>query len=249
MPATSLPACGSERPNPARSSPVGDAREVAPLLVLVAGDQDRPDRQPGQQEHQGGGVRVLGHLLDGDGQPEDPGARPSELGGQAQPEQVGVPERLEEVVGYSPVASICAGPRLDLVLGQPADALLERGELGREVEVHGRRGYPRGATPSPGRSCGGMGPRSGCRDRDPRHRRVASGARFDRGSCGRSIPTADPRASSSPSIHDLRPCAQKEEPPDCRDGRFLRLGSAEGLEKTGADAGIRSLVELPGAPR
>ena len=72
---------------------VGDAGQVLLLLLLAAGDHHRPGRQPGQQQHERRGVRVLGHLLDGDGQAEDAGARPAVLLGDAQPEQAGVAEQ------------------------------------------------------------------------------------------------------------------------------------------------------------
>ena len=97
MPTTSLPACGLGQPEAGPQVAGGDARQVALLLLLVAGDQDRPRGQPGQQEHQGGGVGVLGHLLDGDGQAEDARPRAPELDREAQAEEVGVPERLEDV--------------------------------------------------------------------------------------------------------------------------------------------------------
>ncbi len=144
MPATSLPACGLGQTEAGPQVAGGDARQIALLLVVVAGDQHRPHGEPGQQEHQGGGIGVLGHLLDGDGQSEDAGPRPPELHRQAQAEEVGIPERLEEVGRVVAGGVDGAGPRFDLVLGQPADALLQLGQFGGEVEVHGRRGYPRG---------------------------------------------------------------------------------------------------------
>ena len=129
---------GLGQPEPGPQLAGGDAGQVPLLLVVVAGDQHRADRQAGQQQHQGGGVGVLGHLLDGDGQPEDPGPRAAQLGGKAQPQQVGVAERLEQVGRVLAGGVDLPGPGLDLVLGQAAHALLELGEFGREVEVHGR---------------------------------------------------------------------------------------------------------------
>ena len=106
MPMTSLPAWGSDSPKAARLRPVGDAGQVALLLLLGPGDHHRPGGQPGQQQHERGGVGVLGHLLDGDGEPEDPRPRAAVLLGDAQAEQPGVAKGLEDVVGYSPLRSI-----------------------------------------------------------------------------------------------------------------------------------------------
>ncbi len=134
-----------------------DARKVAPLLLLGAGDEHGPGRETGEEQHQGGGVGVLGDLLDGDGEPEDARTGSAELLGEAQTEQVGVPEGLEEVVGVLAGQVDLPRPGPDLVLGEPADALLQRGEFRREVEVHGRRGYPARlapAAPGPGRGGG-----------------------------------------------------------------------------------------------
>ena len=144
MPATSLPACGLGEPEPGPDLTGGDTGQVALLLVVVAGDEHRAGRQPGEQQHQGGRVRVLGHLLDGDGQPEDarPPTRRARRGGRDRARSA---SRKASKMSVGVVAGRVdlPGPGLDLVLGQPADALLELGELGREVEVHGRRGYPR----------------------------------------------------------------------------------------------------------
>ncbi len=137
--------------------------QSALLLIVVAGDEYRAHRQPGQQQHEGGGIRVLGHLFDGDGQAEDAGTGATQFGGQAQAEQIGVTERLEQIGRVLAGAVDLPGPGLDLVLGQATDALLQLGQFGREVEVHEGRGYPsiRAAlgTPSPsprtGRSPGG----------------------------------------------------------------------------------------------
>ncbi len=74
--------------------------------------------------------------------PRMPAPGPAELGGQAQAEQVGVAEGVEDVLGVLPGRVDLPGPGLDPVLGQATDGLLEGGELGREVEVHGGRGYP-----------------------------------------------------------------------------------------------------------
>ena len=136
---TSLPAWGSDSPKAARSVPVADAGQVALLLLLGAGDHDRPGGQPGQQEHQRRGVRVLGHLLDGQGQPEDPGPRAPVLERDAQAEQAGVAERLEDVGRVGTLLVDGPGPRLDLVLGQAPHGIAELEQLVGEVEMHRRR--------------------------------------------------------------------------------------------------------------
>ena len=47
MPTTSLPACGSDSPNPARISPVATGAQVVLLLLLAAGDEHRAGRAGG----------------------------------------------------------------------------------------------------------------------------------------------------------------------------------------------------------
>ena len=136
---------GQTEPGPELA--LGDTRKVALLLLLVAGDEDRSHRKPGEQQHQGRGVGVLGHLLDGDGQAEDARPGSAQLHRKAQPQEVGVPEGLEEVRGVVAGGIDLTGPWLDLVLGQASDALLQFGEFGAEVEVHGGRGYPSGNGP------------------------------------------------------------------------------------------------------
>ena len=66
MPTTSLPACGSESPKPARMLAGRDGADVLLLLLLAAGDQHRAGRQPREQQHQRRGVGVLRDLFDRD---------------------------------------------------------------------------------------------------------------------------------------------------------------------------------------
>ena len=99
MPTTSLPACGSERPKPARMLAGRDAAHVVLLLLLAARDQHRAGRQAREQEHQRGGVGVLGDLFHRDGEAEDAGARTAVLLRDHEAEQAGVAEELEEVLG------------------------------------------------------------------------------------------------------------------------------------------------------
>ena len=127
---------GLGQPEGGPQGPVADPGQVALLLLLGAGDHDRPGGQPGQQQHQGGGVGVLRHLLDGDGQPEDPRARASVLDRDAQPEQPGVTERLEEVGRVGRLLVDGPGPGLHLVLGQAPDRIAELEQLVGEVEMH-----------------------------------------------------------------------------------------------------------------
>ena len=79
----------------------------------------------GQTEHERSRVRVLGHLLNGQGQPEDACARTSEFDRDAQAEQPGVAKRLEDIgrVGALFVDGPC--PWLDLVLSQAPDRVAE----------------------------------------------------------------------------------------------------------------------------
>ncbi len=76
----------------------GDAGEVPLLLVVVPGDEHRADGQSGEEQHEGGRVRVLGHLLNGQGETEDAGPRAAEFGRKAEAEQVGIAEGVEDVL-------------------------------------------------------------------------------------------------------------------------------------------------------
>ena len=80
----------------------GDPGQIALLLFVVASDQDRARGQAGQQQHQGRRVRVLGHLFDGDGQAQDAGTGAAELCRQAQAEEVGIAEGIEDVLWVLP---------------------------------------------------------------------------------------------------------------------------------------------------
>ena len=116
----------------------GDAGQVALLLVVVSGDEDRADGKAGQEQHQGGRVGVLGHLLYGDGEAEDARSGATELRGQAEAEQIGSPKGLEDVNRVVTGGVDLPSPGLDLVLGQATHAVLERLEFRRKIKVHGR---------------------------------------------------------------------------------------------------------------
>ncbi len=99
MPATSEPAPGSERQNEARWVTRGDTRQITLLLLFGARDHDRSGRQSSEQQHEPEHVRVLGHLFDGEGETQDARSRAAVLLGDAQPQQVGLREFLEDVLG------------------------------------------------------------------------------------------------------------------------------------------------------
>ena len=94
-------------------------------------------------------------------QPEDAGPATAEVLGYAQAEQPGRPERLEHVVGVLPGTVDLPGPRLDLLLGQAADRLLQRQVLVGELEIHKGGGY------RTSRERGTWGPRRVARGRRP----------------------------------------------------------------------------------
>ncbi len=116
---------------------VADAGEVALLLVLGAGDHDGPGGQAGQQEHQRRRVGVLGHFLHREAEAEDARPGAAVLGRDAQPEQPGVTERLEEVLRVGRLLVDGAGPWPHLVLSQTAHRALEVAQLVGQVEMHG----------------------------------------------------------------------------------------------------------------
>ena len=120
-----------------------DPAHVVLLLRLAARDHHRAGRQAREQQHQRRGVGVLGDLFHGDGEAEDPGARPAVLLRDHQAEEARVAEELEEVLGVLGGGVDLTGPGCDLVLGQLADGGLELGELQREVKRH-RSGEPTG---------------------------------------------------------------------------------------------------------
>ncbi len=107
-----------------------DGGDVTALLLLGAGDQQRAGGQAGEEQHERGGVRVLGHFFDGQRQTEDPGAGPSEVLGDAQPGEAGVDEEVEEVQGVLVGVVDLAGARRDALLGELADGGLQLRELG-----------------------------------------------------------------------------------------------------------------------
>jgi hypothetical protein len=109
---------------------------MTPLLLLGAGDHHRPGRQPGEQEHQGSRIGVLGHLLNGEGQSEDACARTSEFHRDAQAEQPGVAKRLEDICRVRAVFVDGPRPWLDLVLGQSPDRVAQVEKLVGEFEIH-----------------------------------------------------------------------------------------------------------------
>src|SRR5205823_9156699 len=89
-------------------------------------------------QHEGGRVRVLRHLLDGDGQPEDAGARPPVLLRSEEAEQTRVAEDLEQVLRVLAGVVDLTRPGPYLVLCEAAHGLLERGQLLGQLEHHGR---------------------------------------------------------------------------------------------------------------
>ena len=109
------------------------------LHRLAACDQQWPRRQPGEEEHEGGGVRVLRDLFDGDREAEDAGAGAAVLLGHAQPGQAGLDEELEEVLGILLGEVDLPRPGRNSLLGELAHGGLELRQLGRQVEVHGAR--------------------------------------------------------------------------------------------------------------
>ena len=68
------------------------------LLLGVTGDHHRARREAGEQEHQRGGLRVFRDLFNGQGEPENPGSRASELLRDAEARQSGLDEELEQVL-------------------------------------------------------------------------------------------------------------------------------------------------------
>ena len=118
---------------------VGDARQVALLLLVRSGDEQGTGGEAGEQQHEGGGVGVLGHLLDGQGQTQDPRARAAELHRHAQAQEPGVPEDLEQVLRVLARFVDLTSPGPHLVLGQPAHGGLQVRQLLGQLEVHGRR--------------------------------------------------------------------------------------------------------------
>ena len=105
MPMTSLPAWGSDRPKAARFEPSAMPRQVAlasgrRVPAIMTG----PGGQAGEQQHEGRRVGVLGHLLDGDGEPED-ARRPSRRGPRGCTARAGPASRKtsKRSCGYSPV--------------------------------------------------------------------------------------------------------------------------------------------------
>ena len=102
--------------------------------------------QPGQQEHQCRRVAVLGDLFDGDGEAEDPGARSALRLGDAEAEEAGVAEHLEEVLRVLAALVDLPRPGLDLVLGDAA----ARSPAARPVPQRARSPWPPTVPDRPG---------------------------------------------------------------------------------------------------
>ena len=165
---------------------VADPGQVARLLGLGPGDHHRSGGQAGQQQHEGGRVGVLGHLLDGQGQAEDPGPRAPVRLGNAQPEQAGVAEGLEDVGRVGALFVDGPGPRLHLVLGQAPHRIAELEQLVGEVELHRCR-----LSELPARYFLALEPR---RPREPRDARLFRADRADRGATAGTPDLRHPRA-------------------------------------------------------
>ena len=119
------PGAPTARTRPA-ATPSAMPGRYAPLLLLGPGDQDRPGREPGEQQHEGGRVRVLGDLLDGDREAEDARPRPAESSGMHRPSRPASRKASKRSSGYSPVRSIsrargspCPGPAAGRCRGAP----------------------------------------------------------------------------------------------------------------------------------
>ncbi len=142
MPTTSLPACGSESPNPARCVAGGDrARTYCCFCASLPAISTGPVGQPREQQHQRGRVRVLGDLFDREREPEDPGSPAAVLLRDHEAEQARVAEHLEEVLRVRGGRVDLAGPGRHLLLRQLADRRLQLAVLGRKVERHRAAAY------------------------------------------------------------------------------------------------------------
>src|SRR6478735_2874267 len=138
IPITSLPACGSDRPNAARCTPVASG-----VRYFCFCSSDPAIRS----EPVGGRVRVLRDLLDRDREAEDAGAGAAVGLRDAQPGEAGLYEEVEEILRVLLGHVDLAGPGLDLVLGDPTDGGLELLELRRKIEIHERSSLPVGGRP------------------------------------------------------------------------------------------------------
>ena len=137
MPITSLPACGSDRPNAARCVPVGDRREVA---LPAAPPTRRSGPGPvGSRVSSSISAAVFEYLATSSMarvRPMIPAPPPPQLLRDAQPEQAGVAEDLEQVLGVLAGLVDLPGPGLHLVLGDLAAGLPAARQLLGELEVH-----------------------------------------------------------------------------------------------------------------
>ena len=111
------------------TSPIGDPRQVALLLLLGSRDHDRSCRKPREQEHEPEHIRVLGHLFYREREPHDPRSGTAVLLGNAESQQVSLLELIEDVLRVITRGINLASARLDLVLGKSPDGLLEGAEL------------------------------------------------------------------------------------------------------------------------
>src|SRR5665213_1504039 len=94
----------------------GDSREVALLLFFGTGDHDRPRRQSREEQHQTEHVGVLRDLFNRERETHDPGARAAVLLRNAEAEEIGLSELVEEVLG---VLSRRIGNKFEVVENGP----------------------------------------------------------------------------------------------------------------------------------
>ena len=177
MPMTSLPGLGLGQAEGGALRARGDAGQVALLLLLGPGDHHRARGQAGEQQHERGGVGVLGHLLDGDGEPEDARPRPAVLLGDAQAEQPGVAEGLEDVGRVLAAGVDLPGPGLHLVAAPGAAPLAWSSASSGERSKSIAGGYACGAATAPPRHVRTARPRRAQRHGDLDLHRPAPGQR------------------------------------------------------------------------
>ena len=138
MPITSLPACGSESPNAARCAPSAMPGRYfcfcSSLPAIITGPV-------GRRVSSSISAAVFEYFATSSmamRQAEDPGAAAAVLLRDAQPEQAGVAEQLEEVLRVLARLVDLAGPRLDLVLRQAPHGLLQGQQFVGKRKIHPR---------------------------------------------------------------------------------------------------------------
>ncbi len=139
MPTTSLPACGSESPKPARSSPVATPRTYCCFCSSLPAISTGPVGSRVSSSMSAAVFEYFATSSIASVRPRIPAPDPPYSSGTTSPSRPVSRNSSKRSCGYVGGGVDLAGPGRDLLLRDLADGGLQLGELGREVELHRRQ--------------------------------------------------------------------------------------------------------------